>query len=513
LSADKSYSEHFVLTLFHKEKGILYAVTGGLGYSPIQEFADNDFGIDVFSRLLKKEDKILKGTREKGFGGSVLGRTEYFRRQSNLHEIDSFGKIYQELKASLRKDILVDKMGLSIDQVKKDSVCIAKSSFRINKAITFPELLKVIEGCESILETEEPVPINDVERITAKQNKPLIDQLDAVLFDRLWERYLAAKNAWSFDLCDSNFEGYLTASKYIVRKGISKSNLFEFEELINIDSLFEKILVWSKRPTTQEAFVKLVKSLKISSYDDNNVRQTHRDLLSHLMGDVADNAGKKYFFIDKTWLRIKDTFIENLNQRCKNFIDAHAYNVPERWNYPHEQENDYNRKFIGRESCVVLDRVTPENIEPCDILQWDKETLYLIHVKASFGNMMRDLCSQVLISASRISQAVSRKDFIEKIYNAMQSKIGAEDPYFEEVGRQSERLTKEEFIALFEKKLVFVLAILDTGEKERRLSNITEFNSNIAKFSLQELTRNMRGLDVELRIAQILRPDSPADAR
>src|SRR5207302_4699727 len=70
----------------------------------------------------------------------------------------------------------------------------------------------------------------------------------------------------------SNFEGYLTASKYIVRKGISKSNLFEFEELINIDSLFEKILVWSKRPTTQEAFVKLVKSLKISSYDDNNVR-------------------------------------------------------------------------------------------------------------------------------------------------------------------------------------------------------------------------------------------------
>ena len=156
---------------------------------------------------------------------------------------------------------------------------------------------------------------------------------------------------------------------------------------------------------------------------------------------------------------------------------------------------------------------SPEFFEPCDILQWDKETLYLIHVKASFGNMMRDLCSQVLISASRISQAVSRKDFIEKIYNAMQSKIGAEDPYFEEVGRQSERLTKEEFIALFEKKLVFVLAILDTGEKERRLSNITEFNSNIAKFSLQELTRNMRGLDVELRIAQILRPDSPADAR
>ena len=33
-----------------------------------------------------------------------------------------------------------------------------------------------------------------------------------------------------------------------------------------------------------------------------------------------------------------------------------------------------------------------------------------------------------------------------------------------------------------------------------------------SKVSLQELTRNMRGLDVELRIAQIFRPDSPAGA-
>lgn len=510
LRPSKSWSEDFILLLIHAERNVIYAVTGGTGFFLVQEFADDDFGMDIFSRLLKKEDKVLKATREKGVVGSVLGLTQHFRRNSNLYEIDSFGKIYQELKANLRKDVLVEKMGLLADDVKKDSICIAKSSFRINKAISFEDLLRVIEGCESVLETEVPVSINDVEKITKKRDALLVDQLDAALFDQLWTRYSDTENSVSFDLCDRDFEKYLTASTYIVRKGASSKNLFgdyEFDELTDIDSLLDQIRLLDNSPETKDAFIKLTKGIKIFSFDENDEPLTQGDLLAHIMGDVTVD-GKKYFFIDKTWFRIKDTFVADLNARCKAYIDKNFFDKPlEPWDYNRETENNYNRKYIGKENFIVLDRVTPDNIEPCDVLHWDDDTLYFIHIKSGFGNTMRDLCAQLLIAARKIGQDLaSSKDFVEKIYDSMQAKIGGE-PYFDAVGRQTEVYSKDDFVALFSKKIVFVLAVCDTKTAgERDIHNVDAFNSNIAKFSLEELSRAMRGQDFDFRVAQIFRP-------
>jgi len=510
LFANRSSIESFVLLLNNEEKNILYGVTGGLGHFAIQDDIDDDFGMNVFSRLLKREDHVLRSTREKGVVGNVLGRTQHFRRYSNLYEIDSFGKIYQELKANIQKDILVERMGLSESDVKTDSVCIAKSSFRINKAISFQELLKVIEGCESILGSEEvPVQINDVERITAKRDKQLLDQLSTELFGQIWTRYSNKEASVAFDLCDRDYEKYLTASKYIVRKGTSKKNLFddhEFEELTDIDSLLEQIRTLDNKPETKDAFIKLIKSIMIFSFDENNTLLTKGDLAAHLMGDVTF-LGQKYFFIDRTWFRIKERFVADLNMRCKTYIERNFFGrLPESWDYPNEEENNYSAKYLGKENCIVLDKVTPENIEPCDILQWDERYLYFIHVKAGFGNTMRDLCSQVLIAANRISQSViSSKTYVGKIYDSMRSKIGG-TPYFDLVGLQTQRYSREEFMGLFAKELVFVLAVCDTTTgTERDIHSVEKFNSNIAKFSLQELSRDMRALEVSFKVAQVSR--------
>lgn len=514
LDEKQSWSESFILLLLDNSQKNLYAVTGGPGFFAIQDYIYEDFGIDVFSRLIKKEDKILKGTREKSFVGGILGTTKHFRKNFNLFETDSFGKIYQELKASLDRKSLIENLGFSEEDISKGSACIAKSSFKINKAISFDQLLSIIIGCEHILETKEPIPINNVHKISKKRNVVLIQLLEDTLYTQLWERYISEnrQDKFSFDLCHKDVEKYLTASEYIIRKNLSGKNIFGdhiFTELTDIDEIFDQIeisLGLSKNSENKSEFVNLLKSLKIYSYDEEGKDLTRGALCSHLLGDVNPPPGdEKYFFIDKSWYLIRDIFINDLDKSCKDFLTRNYHDgLNSIWDYPKESENQYNRRYIGEKNTIVLDKVTPENIEPCDILKWDEDNLYFYHVKAGFGNTMRDLCSQIIIAANRMVQDSSTsKQYSQKIYNTLRNKIGG-TPYFDEAGKQTNKYSEEFFLSLFDKNFVFVLAVLDTAtDRVRDIKEIEKFGSTIAKFSLQELTKEMMGIGIDFKISQI----------
>ncbi len=513
LRRDRSASESFVMLLLSKTTDNIYAFTGGQGYFVIQEYIDDDFGIDVFARLISKGDKILKSTREKSVVGGVMGSTKHFRNKYNLFENDSFGKIYQELQASLDKETLVERFGFTSTEVEKGLVCIAKPSFKINKAISLSQLIKIIDGCEYVLNNFEAEPINNVEKIIKKKNPGLVSKLFDVLFKQLRERYSQGEAyRIDFDLCHKDFEGYLGASKYVVRKNTSERNFFgEFEfvnGLVSIDTLFEKIRRLPSPPENLSEFTQLFSSLKIYAYDDDGNETTRGWLVNHILGDVLDpEDNKRYFFIDKAWYMIKDQFIKNLNESCSNFIKNNSAPVEVRpWNYPADDENDYNKDYIGEESTMVLHKVTPDNIEVCDVLKWDDNNLYLIHVKKGFDNSMRDLCAQISVAASRIildRNADEPNRYIKRLYEEMEAKAGSEDPYFKSVGEQKESLNKQDFVELFKKNITFVVAVLDTGVSQRDIGDIEGFNSNIAKFSLQELVKEMAGSEVNLKVAQI----------
>jgi uncharacterized protein (TIGR04141 family) len=518
LKENQSWSESFVILLLNSSSKNLYAVAGGLGYHAIQEFIDDDFGVDILSRLISKEDKILKSVKEKSVMGGILGTTKFFRKDYNLFENDGFGKIYQELKSGLNKDILKNKFGFSDEDLTKDSSCIAKTSFKINKSITFDQMFQIIDGCENIYndETLTPISINNVEKIIKKKDEQLVTDLEKELSNQFWKRFSGETGSYDFDICHKDFENYLTASKYIIRKNISKNNFFddfEFCNLENIDELFNKIKKLDDKPNNQEELFELIKSLKIFSYSEEDEKNplTKGWIFHHIFGDVSLN-NERYFLIDNGWYKIKDEFISDLNNSCKSFIENHYdENLSEIWNYPAEKENDFNAKFISdnpeNDKVLVLDKITPENIEPCDILKWDDENIYFYHVKAGFGNTMRDLCSQVFISANKLKNDInSSKDYIGKIYDDLVSKKSSSDDYFKKAGSQTDNITKDEFLNLFtNKKLVFVLSVLDTGKDRNLKTNLSDFSSNIAKFSLQKLVKGMKGIDMNLRFSQIFK--------
>src|SRR5690606_29839351 len=120
--------------------GRVYVITGGMhSYSAIQDLIQDDFGVDILSRLIEKKDKILKAVREKSVMGGILGTTKFFRNSYNLFENDAFGKIYQELRANLDHQVLKDRFGFTQDDLNRDVVCVAKSSFKINKSLTLDQ--------------------------------------------------------------------------------------------------------------------------------------------------------------------------------------------------------------------------------------------------------------------------------------------------------------------------------------------------------------------------------------
>lgn len=500
--------EGFVLLLNKKSKSSIYAITGGIGYFAIQDFVDSQFGIDILSRLIKKEDKIIKAVKENSTIGSVLGSIKYFRTHYNLYENDSFGKIYQELKATLNKNLLTQKFGFSEADIKKDSFCIAKSSFKINKSINFDQMLKIINGCESILENEAPIIINNVIKLNKKKDRELIEQLKESLFDLLWQRFNS--NGELFDLCHKDFEKYLTAWRYEIRKKQSKKNLFtnNITILDNIDIIFDTIKdsnLLNEGSSKKNEFINLLSELMIYSFDENDNELTKGLLIEHIFGNV-NYKGKQYFYINNVWYRIEDDFIKSLNNACNSFIKTNWFGeLNHTWNSTNNmKENDYNREFIGDENTIVLDKIVPDNIELCDILKWDDDNIYLIHVKAGFDNSMRDICSQVFISASRLTQNLNdNKEYIDKVYNTLKNKLESDDKYFAQIAKQTHQYTKKQFKKIFEKQINYVLAIFDTASSKRDLRNVENFNSNIAKFSLQELIKEMKAMDIKLKITQI----------
>jgi uncharacterized protein (TIGR04141 family) len=242
-------------------------------------------------------------------------------------------------------------------------------------------------------------------------------------------------------------------------------------------------------------YFKKIHSSTIVSMDEENRELTKDCVFNHLIYEI-DYEDKSYFLINGKYYQIASTFKATLNESCKEFIYSNYDNgLDKEWNTGNE--GVYNLSYKGENNTVVLDTITPENIEPCDILKYDDDTVYLYHVKKGFNGSMRDLTNQVFLAANRIVEDLkSDKSYLKSVYEKMQNT----DNYKDQVEN------KEDFLAIFQnRELCFVLAVKDTGTN-RSIEDIEQFTSNIAKFALNELIKNMKDLGVDFKITQINHP-------
>lgn len=481
----KSYHESFILFMYEITSQNLYAICGGYAFFTIQDYVEDSFGLDVLSRIVdSKNEKIISQSKELGVTGGILGTTKHFRQTFNFHENDNFGNVYREITTYLSKET-VERVGLNIG-TNSNALCLAKSSFRINKSITLESLMHIVKKCDHIIENEEPrISVNNIKLIDSKKDKLLVETLNDLLLEYLWTQKSNPKLGDDIDVAHKDFDSFLSATKY---KFNTKKLDSKYTLLIDI---LESIKTLGK-----EKYVSRVKNAEFISYNEDGDELTKGKFLDHLILELVHD-GSNYFFINGKWFVITSNFIAELNETCKDFI-ANNYNskLDKRWDTSSTpKEGEYNLLYKNDMNTIVLDTITPEGIEPCDILKYDDDSIYLFHVKKGFNGSMRDLCSQVFVSANRIIQDIKSNDFtyLRKVHEKMQ----ASQKYSGQIN------DLDAFLGLFMKKIVFVLAVYDDAEHERTISSIETFQSNVAKFSLKELIEKMKSKGFAFEVTQI----------
>lgn len=498
-----STSESYIIILHNKSTKRYFASTGGFAHITIQEIATNDFGLEILSRIITAADKTLRSSKERSLTGGIQGAIKFFRNDYNLYENESFGNIYNELNATINKEQLIKYFGFAKTELKADSLCIAKNSFSLKKSISFTELLTLIEKCEKLCEEPKITEINSVEKIS-KSNTLLIRDLWDDLEKKIFDNYKNTDEFYSVEVANKDFEKYYyanTCTLFITIK--RKKHKIVFEEAIrNIQTILDEIISLDTKISFED-FQKCISSGYIQTNDENGDVLTKDTLKNHFCSEVTVN-NKSYFLIEKDWYEIGKTFIDNINEQSINFIKTLKYNGPKMDKWVKGSENDYNASFIKKPNSLVFDKFTPQQIEACDILRWDDNNIYFYHVKKGFDNSMRDLCNQVLVAGKKVKEDSKNKfRFIEELYDRVKNNSGKSD-YSKKAKQQLSSISKKDFIEIVKQRnIVFVLAVLDTSKSDRKLADIQEFDSNIAKFALNELSKSMRNLDIKFEILQL----------
>lgn len=487
----------------------IFTVTGGLGKFLVQDFLDQNFGMDILVRLIEKNAKSVRAIQDRGVTGTVLGESRFFRGKQSLADEDQFGRIYKELNAELNTRILTTDLGFSQAEVKRSNTgCWAKSSFLLGKSIGFGKMLTLVDRLRTILDDKTPnFSLNSVTLIRNRGdlNKELINSLLDALKQKFFQQ-CQQPDPPDFDFCHPDFEAYLSASNFLVEidgeDDISGSEPFRLTDLI---AAFKKKGRW-QADTVGELDVGFLRRL-LYSFDDSGTQLTRGTILEHLHGEITYN-GNKFFYLDRQWYLINAAFVADLDKQCREMLKEYLREnlITERFDI-NRFENSFNDKFIGQKNCIVLDTILEENIEICDILLYDDRIIHLIHVKRGFNNSVRELAAQVAIAARRLAHDnFDNYTFVESIEANVRSHGKSTSPRLQKIARQP--FPPGGLADLFRSRRLseirFTLAFVDLAKNSRHILNdIETFGSNMAKHSLLQLSRDVRKYGFEFEIVQL----------
>jgi uncharacterized protein (TIGR04141 family) len=489
-----------VIVLSHNTSKNIYAITFGLhAYNSIKDLIVESFGIDIISRLQKPEYISCKTTKSQSITGQKQGEISIYRDFHTLEEmVDDFGKIFQELIVSLNKDIL-EKFGIEFKanphkyQAERAKNCLAKDSFKIHSSIPISKIEKLLNGCEWA-KTQPANPINAVKVLCSKQDKSLIEQLNNSLYSSLIKTYKEEAGYIKYDLCNKDFEKYLSAEKYIL-SGMRTKDTDGRHAPTRIKEIFDILRDKEGENITIEDIKNFVNKNKIRTFDDDGKIMTEDSVIKHIFSEQPNN-GNKYFLLNGTWYYLDNNFIESLNERITKAWQKYGLSnnsFIKKWDACRTEE-DFIIKHKDEVDTIIMHPKTVDHIELFDMMHWDANSVYIYFIKQGFGNEIRSLSSQVYMSANIIDrEKATSSSYLGKVHKRL-------------FDSQQTTLSESDFFNIFNKKIICVFAFYDNGTKGIRnlKDEACKFGSNIAKYSLLSLVREMNNLSsVALQLYQI----------
>ena len=523
-SDKKIYSS--LLFLFHKSvnenKEIIeesdedcYLITGGSGAHNILSELDYQFGIEILERIFNPDENKLDSVKEKAVIGDVLASNRFYRRARSLAFEDEFGKFFQDISLKVSKSqveeyfpSIAEYKGTALKDILSISCC---DNIEIKAKIDFITLVKLIKDINYILSIEtEHIFNQSLVPLTKRKEKKIINNLNWKLRNSFV--YAIEHNDYDsidFDICAKNYEDFYSSTHYEVYLGdlhfltpankkippISGDDVHEFNQFSLLKRISE-FYIESKeyhQATSKSLFLKeKLPTLRISTFKEDGNISTTGSILSYIQTELTGK--KSFFYIDGVWYFLKEKFDESILEKFQSHIvpKLKNYGFIESWDV--ENETQYNEKYDKKTNPLYLHTVNIRNVELCDALYTFDDRIYIIHVKNGIGATIRDLVSQVFISARILEEELrtGNHEYIQELYQQGVSRERID----------SGKMTFDDFLYNLQLKREYCLVIYDeTISKQKFIS--ADFGSRIAKFSLIEFAGMMHANNWDISIVKI----------
>jgi uncharacterized protein (TIGR04141 family) len=481
------------LLLFIETDLGLFVIPGGSAYRFILPFIDTSFGLTTYDRIIEIADDELTSMKSRGITGQRIAANEQYRDNYKLINYIKFGKVPQELTIKLSEKSSLSWFSSLQKKVSERIYITVGKGFQVRKQIDFDNLHHIIkEICWMLAEVPKDYLSSYIEITDDSYKHDLREALHQKIYDYipyLLGTDLDSRNKFEYDFCNPNqIERFYQASKHVLKEKDGESYR-QFDEVEDRSAIFPTVVRYAYAKYGNNAFeIKVfLNGVRILSYTEATNPLTS-SFMFYLSAEIT-YQNHPIFLIDTKWYQLKELFVKDMTSQAQRILKAfplpaHILHVP--WDKTLiSKEGQYNLKYDGLPGYIVADTVIVDGVEICDIIHYDDDNVYLIHVKYGFDARIRDLTNQILISARRLNETKSSGDnkFLEKVFQQISG-----------LGRDMQGLDKTGFIDLFSKNIIYVLAMTSQLKNDLKIEeHIEKYSSNIARFSLITCSTDVRG--------------------
>lgn len=496
------------IIFFIEFEDFLYVIIGGNSYRIIIPFIDENFGIDIYSRILDPENDELISIKTRSLTGKKAGNYSFYKENFKLIDHIKFGTVPNEISLKL-SNVKNDYFSFLKRTKNEKTQIIVGNSIKFRKKIEFEILKSLVKEIKYIEEIEKNnylttyIKIED-ETLENKLKQKLISEIVNDI-PNIIQRKINPINKFHFEFCSPKFiDRFYEADVYHLYEVKEENKYFLFAKTIDKNEIYEKVINRAIEKFDSNYTFKDIEyylyGVKVRSYKNDDKRLlTSASFLMHLNTEFMFEE-QPYFLLDNNWYLLQDSFVQDLNSQCKRILKN--YTIPNNILFKNwdkavtRKESQYNLLYNDIPNYLVFDTITIDGIELCDILFYDETNVYLIHVKSGFDSSMRELYNQVILSARRLQDSITSKEkkYLKINFKSIEKKNNVKN------------ITQSEFIKLFSKKINYVMAFTSDSKKEVIIeNNLDKIKSSIAKFSIIQSSSEMRGEYYDLFFTQINR--------
>lgn len=490
--------------LFLKIKDYIFAASGGAGHMLIASAKKYNFGLDLLSRIMDKDDTFIKRVRDRYFSGNKIGGGTQFLGNVTISSENNLNNMFRELDLELPSDVIEEKLGVDIPTKKKTYQFLATDSIKLSKSISLRELDSFLFSVTKLMNQTAPYSLIPFYQIHSRD--PIVSVLD--------------------NLCINKFKSYIKQSSedpsiqiipyyhiYDEHAIIFGNDSTQYEIYNNSSEMIEHFQnhVVSEDLSTED-MLKQIKIIKTISKLENDV-VTESSLYHHLDCKVTYQE-KNYWLTEGVWFFVDNNFMETIDltfvEKVPQLFDL-DFSLDKINTWETGDEGEYNFSHNNINKVYVLDKILVNEIEICDLLIEDQNYLYFVHVKDGLKGDVKTLSAQIEASMTIMQSGLSNPKILKDFYTSISSKIhdSSKEKAESTISKSARKFIEHfpdtqsfvDFIHKYRSNIVYIFAYRPLPSHD--FYNPHTIKSTAAKLSMINLTNVINNFDFNLKFLEI----------